>query len=287
MQHRIELFWIVFLLLSTGVSAASAQIRVTTSPDVTLELGTNLEVAGDDQVAIGASQTSTVYVPPIPGLPESSAIAAYAVLDDGIGATSLFTFESDVPLPGGIVARRGDVVAVDGTGALSIQLDASAIGIPESVVTDALVSDGPALYLSFDGTVALPGGVLAADEDLVRWDGAAFALAFDGSAVGVDPSLDLDAADRTDGAWALSFDAAGIVGGVPFADEDVLAFSPAAGAWSPNLVFEGAAVDPDWAGGDLVAFAVPEAGFVAMLASGTLLLIGLRAGRAREARIAA
>lgn len=287
MQLRIDLFWIVFLLLSIGVSAASAQIRVTTSPDVTLELGTNLQVVTDDRFAIGFSQPSGVYVPPLSGLPESAAIAAYAVLDDGVGATSLLTFESDVPLPGGIVARRGDVVAVDGSGAFSIQLDASAIGIPDGFVTDALVSDGLALYLSFDATVALPGGVLAADEDLVRWDGAAFALAFDGSAVGVDPSLDLDAADRTDGFWAVSFDAGGIVAGVPFADEDVLAYSPAAGSWSPNLVFEGAAVDPNWAAGDVEAFAVPEAGIVTMLASGTLLLIVVRGRRTRADRIAA
>jgi hypothetical protein len=184
-----------------------------------------------------------------------------------------------VLLPGGILARRGDVVSVIGTGTYAIVFDARAVGIPDGIATDALVSLGPDLVLSFDGTVDLGGGVVAADEDLVRWNGAAFALVFDGSAAGLDESLDLDAADRTENFWALSFDTGGIVNGVSFLDEDVLAYSPITGAWSPNRVFEGAAVDPDWAAADLEAFAVPEAGAAAMLASGGLLLVVLRRGR--------
>jgi hypothetical protein len=270
-----------------GVSAASAQIRVTTSPDVTLELGTNLQAVDDGRLAIGSSQPSAVYVPPFSGIPASAAIAAYDVLDDGIGATSLLSFESDVELPGAILARRGDVVAVVGSGSYSILLDASAVGIPDGVVTDALASVGPDLVLSFDGTVDLGGGLIAADEDLVRWNGAAFVLAFDGSAAGLDESLDLDAVDRTGNIWAVSFDTGGIVNGVPFQDEDVLAYSNVAGAFSPNLVFEGAAVDPDWAAADVEAFAVPEAGTIEMLGWGGLVLLGLRRGRLRSDRIGA
>ncbi|MBY0401240.1 hypothetical protein K2X89_13155, partial [Myxococcota bacterium] len=272
MQHRIAVLGASLVLIWTSAQSASAQVQVTTVPDVTLELGINQQVVDDGHSAIGRSQPSAIWVEPLAGLPVSAAIAAYDVLDDGIGRTRLVSFESDVLLPGPLVARRGDVVSVVGAGIFAMHLDVSTIGVPVGVITDALVSIGNELFLSFDGTVVLGGGVVAADEDLVRWNGAAFTLAFDGSAAGVDPALDLDAADRMDASWALSFDAGGVVAGIAFADEDVLAYSPSAAAWNPTPVFKGAFVDPDWIAGDVQAIAVPEPDTIVLLAAGGLTL---------------
>lgn len=268
---RILLAVVPWLLVTTAMQAA-AQIRIEVAPDVTLELGSNHQVVDDGHVANGGAVPSPVWVEPLTGVPAGAAIAAYDVLDDGVGATRLFSFESDVELPGGLVARRGDVVAVLGSGSYSMQLDVSTIGIPNGVVTDALASVGTALFLSFDRTIDLGGGIVAADEDLVRWDGAAFALAFDGSAAGLDPAIDLDAVDRTGNAWAFSFDTGGEVSGIPFADDDVLTWSPATGAWNPVPIYRGAAIDSDWESGDVAAIAVPEANALAMAATGVMLV---------------
>jgi hypothetical protein len=123
---------------------------------------------------------------------------------------------------GGVVARPGDVVRYDGV-AYSIEFDAAAAGLPSGVETDATSLSANGLLLSFDTTVDLGGGLVVADEDLVHWNGATFALAMDGSAEGLDSALDVDAAqDLGGGALVMSFDIAGTIGGIDFADEDVV-----------------------------------------------------------------
>jgi ankyrin repeat protein len=113
-----------------------------------------------------------------------------------------------------------------------------------------------ALLLSFDVAVDL-GGVRADDEDLVSFDGAAYALVFDGSAEGVDPGLDLDgAAYAGEGRYALSFDGPGSLGGVSFADEDVITLKP--GVAGVQLFFDASAVHAGWTEADLDAVALPQ-----------------------------
>lgn len=91
---------------------------------------------------------------------------------------------------------------------------------------------------------------MAADEDLVRWNGASFSMAFDGSAAGLDSSLDIDAAQDLGGnSFAMSFDTTGEIGGIVFADEDVVRFDGT--NWT--LVFDGSAANSNWAAADLDA----------------------------------
>ena len=93
--------------------------------------------------------------------------------------------------------------------------------------------------LSFDTAVAF-AGFTAEDEDLVRVSDSSFSLFFDGSAAGVAPGLDLDAAERlSNGHLLLSFDGSGSLGGVSFDDEDVLEHDPDAGTW--ELAYNGSA----------------------------------------------
>ena len=96
------------------------------------------------------------------------------------------------------------------------------------VMTDATSLAPGGLLLSFDTTVDLGAGLIAADEDLVRWNGSSFSLAFDGSTEGLDPSLGIDAAqDLGGGAFMISFDTTGQIAGIVFDDEDVLRFDGA------------------------------------------------------------
>jgi hypothetical protein len=141
---------------------------------------------------------------------------------------------------------------------------------------------GSDLLLSFDTTVDLGGGLVAADEDVVQWSGASFSLVFDGSAEGIAEGLDLDGAhDAGGGALGLSFDASGSVGGVSFDDEDVLLFDAAGPSWS--LVYDGSAQHAELTAADVEAIALPEPDQLALLVGGVALLalLGRLSGRGR------
>jgi len=90
-------------------------------------------------------------------------------------------------------------------------------------------------------------------------------------ALGVDAAQDLGG-----GGYLISFDSAGIVGGVVFHDEDVVQY--ANGAWS--VAIDGSASDADWVPADLDAVQVAEP--VCAAASGAAALA--LAGRARQRR---
>ena len=90
------------------------------------------------------------------------------------------------------MARPGDVMRLQGA-IYSFEFQASLAGLPRGILTDAVSAGAAGLLLSFDTSVDIGGGVLAHDEDLVLWDGAAFTLFLDASAYGVAQGLDLDA----------------------------------------------------------------------------------------------
>src|SRR6185369_16990968 len=102
-----------------------------------------------------------------------------------------------------------DVVRWNGA-AYTLAFQGRPRGIPPGVNVDAVAVRGTSLLLSFDVAVDF-GSFRADDADLVLWDGAAFSLFFDAAAAGVDPGLDLDAADylECNGHLLLSFDGSG------------------------------------------------------------------------------
>ncbi|MBN1478329.1 hypothetical protein JXA47_16355 [Candidatus Sumerlaeota bacterium] len=73
-----------------------------------------------------------------------------------------------------------------------------AAALPPHVSINAIDEhhDG-AIFFSLDTDVVLDG-TLYADEDIIQWDGTAFSMAWDGSAWGVPPEVDLDALDVVD-----------------------------------------------------------------------------------------
>jgi hypothetical protein len=155
--------------------------------------------------------------------------------------------------------------------------------VPANAQVDAVSVDGGGLLLlSFDTTVSLGGVGFVDDEDLVQSAGGGlYAMVYDGSAQGIAPSLDLDAAQANPPGpvlW-LSFDGSGAVGAVSFDDEDVLAFDT--GALTYAMYFDASLSDPaDWPAADLVA--VPESGVTLGLAAGAGLLAALRRLRRRD-----
>lgn len=240
--------------------AALAQVAAT--PDVTVDLSgvtvTDEQVAIDDLVGGIALETFAG------SLPAGAEVDAYH--DDGSSGV-LFSVDTTVSLPGGVVARPEDVVRLDGS--FKLVFDGSAEGVPAGVGVDAVTRSGDDhLVLSFDETVVLDG-VTVEDEDIARFDGTLFTLALDASAVGVDRSLDTDAvAAIGPGVWALSFDGHGALGSVNFADEDVVQVNTSGPTFA--LLFDASAEHAGWAPADLGALPEPDA--PSGVSAGALLL---------------
>ncbi len=235
----------MIVLAPAKARALSGLLDLVVSPDVTVDLSAT--VVADDQIAVD-DLGGTATLSSFPGVPVAADLVAYH--DAGSGE-ALLAFDIFVELPGSMTVRQGDVVRYDGVN-YTLEFDADANGVPLGARVDAVTVVGPHLLLSYDITVSL-AGVVAGDEDLVRWDGAVFSLFFDGSAAGVAGGLDLDGAHRLpNNHLLLSFDGSGEVGSpaVSFADEDVLEYSPllpAASAW--ELAYDGSAAHSGWGGG--------------------------------------
>lgn len=253
---------------------ASAQSTLGVSPDITIALGPGGLVVQDEDVVVD-NQLGVVLLEDLGPLPGAAEVVGHAIAANG---DRLFVLANTTSLAGGVTAAGGDVVRYDGV-AFSIELDASSVGIPRGVLIDAVSIAPTGLLVSFDTTVALSGGLVAADEDLVRWDGADFTAALDASSAGVATTLDVDAAqDLGGGTFLVSFDTSGSVGGVSFDDEDVLRYDGA--SWT--LEIDASSLDADWRAADLDALQVPEPGTAIALAFGAGALA--RLARRRAAR---
>ena len=265
--NRLAFTLVSSLLALSIANMAPAQEFISASSDVTTGLAGG-GLARDHDVIVKSPQT-IAWQQSLGGLPESSAVTAYSL---GPNTFRYVAFETTTLLPGGTVARPGDVALSKDDGPYALIFDASAAGVPDGIQTDAFsITRANAVFvLSFDTTVALPGGVVAADEDLVSWsvlDG--FQLAFDGSAAGVPRALDIDAAhDLGRDEYLVSFDTSGALGGIAFDDEDVLRWDGS--AWS--LYTDGSAESLIAGGADLDALAVPEPRLVTALGIAVLAL---------------
>jgi hypothetical protein len=241
---------------SLAAAAASGQ-SFEVSPDTTTMLGgvvvDRRQPAEDDGVTI----VPTALGPSAPGitLPNGANLDAFDRLPSGevVFSTDITVAIAGLAAPG--VAGPSDVVLVDGTGP-AIVFSASTAGLPAGTDIDAVALESDSdLLLSFDTTVSV-GGVVVDDEDVVRIDGGGGApvIVYDGSVQGVAAGLDLDAAYRSldDDHLLLSFDGSGVLGGVPFDDEDVLDWNPVGGAYA--FAYDGSAAPASWqTGADLDA----------------------------------
>lgn len=258
----------VALLLPLLLPLSAGAVDVAASPDVMVSLSgapvRDREAAIDDQLG-------GLLIENFGGLPDGVDVDA---LQQEIGGRTLFSTDVTIEFPGPVVATPDDVVRTNGF-SYALEFDGATHGVPEGVNLDAVgrLPSGE-LLLSFDVAVEL-GGVRADDEDLLRFDGSAFTLFFDGSAQGVNPDLDLDGvAYAGEGRIGVSFDGAGSLGGVSFQDEDVITLLPGGGG-PVKLFFDASAAHAGWADADLDAVAIPEPGSPTGLAAGVALLAGL------------
>jgi hypothetical protein len=223
------------------VSALTPLTGLHVSTDITTTLGSltvgDQDLAYDD-LAGGVS-------PALTGLPAAADLASYHRDADG---TQLLVFDTTVVLPGNITATPRDVVRWNGS-SYSLLFVGAVAGVPGGAAIDVVTRSGADLVLSLDVDAALGGGTYA-DEDLVRYDGASFTSFFDASGAGLDPALDVDAADvLSNGRLLLSLDGSGTVAGLSFDDEDALEVGLDGAGW--QMAYDGSARHPEWAAADL------------------------------------
>jgi hypothetical protein len=265
--------------LAASPGPARAQLEFSASPDVALDLAVtsvlDREAVRDDGAGLALLD-----------LPALDAGVDLVALDAQADGSLLFSLDVTASLPGALIARPSDVVRKDGA-LYTLAFDGGAHNFRSGVGVDAVgrLPSGE-LILSFDVAVDL-GSVRADDEDLVSFDGSAFALLLDASAQGFDPALDLDGvAYAGEGRLAVSFDATGERERVFFDDEDVLTFQPGGPDPHVNLLYDASAVSAAWEPADLDAVALPEPGATSATALGALLvaLLSRRASRTRRPR---
>ncbi len=200
-------------------------------------------------------------------LPIEAALSAIGV---DSGGNALFAVETTTSLPGGLVAEPRDVIRFDGSD-FSLIFDGSTEGIPRNARIDGISFRGQRL-LSFDTTIRLGRGLVVADEDVVEWAAGGFVspLYLDGSEAGLDAGLDIDAID----AWSplhitVSFDTSGIVGGLPFDDDDLLTYDRKNELWFLNQ--DPSALEPGLEASDVTGLVyVPEPTGLGVLGFGLL-----------------
>lgn len=127
------------------------------------------------------------------GLPGKADVNAFAFVDN----TIYLSFDKPTAVPGLGAVDDSDIVAYNrNTGAFTLWFDGSAAGLSaKGENIDALTFDaGGALLISTTGNFNA-GGLKGKDEDLFRWDGSQWSLAFDGSAAGLPKAADIA------GAW--------------------------------------------------------------------------------------
>jgi len=245
MRSTVQLMALLALLLAQQAMAAIGTVRL--SPDTTLLL--SAQTVADENLAED-DLTGAVALQDVGAVPRAAGLAAYHLLENG---DQLLVLDTAVSLPGPVIARSNDIVRYDGA-AYTLEFVGSNRDVPHGARIDALtLAENGDLLLSFDVTTALPS-VVAQDEDLVRFDGVdQYELFFDGSAEGLDPGLDLDAAhfDADSGHLLISLDSGGTAAGTVFSDEDILEYDPIGEAWT--IAYDGSAEHGAWAGGDLVA----------------------------------
>jgi len=162
--------------------------------------------------------------------PPAAALTPVAAL--GVSADTAVTL-------GGSTAGDEDLLRDDLAGGVSLAL--GGLPAPADLAAYHLDFDGAHL-LVFDVTVGLPGAVTATPRDVVRWNGSAYTILLAGAAAGIPNGAAIDALSRGGAGLVLSFDIDTAIGGVDFADEDLVRYQ--AGAFTMLFDGSGNGIDP-------------------------------------------
>lgn len=233
------------LFAAGGAWAVTPLTKIRYAPDVTTVLsGTTVGPANvaEDNLA------GTVTLVGIGVIPDGARLDGYAVASNG---DQFLSFDTAVVL-GGTTFQRNDVIRYAGS-IYSLALSGSAAGIPDGVDVKDVALRATNLLLSFDSEFST-GSVTFTPRDVAEWNGTTLSKIFDGVAAGIPDGVGIDGLHLLPNSHLLlSFDVAGVVGGVTFSHEDILEYTPGPGTW--EMAYAGAGAQPaGWGAADLTAF---------------------------------
>ncbi len=280
---------------SAGSTCGSPSGTGSISTTVNLASGGSATFAVNGTVASGASgtlvNTATVTAPV--GVTDPNAANNSATDTDTIqvGPTvvAYFSTTGNTAVPG--VAGTNDdadIYAYRSDGSYARTFDASTTGVPGDANVDAFIYKGPNdIYLSFNnnGGVNLTGLNGVQDEDIVRWNGTAWSLYFDGSDVGLGNggnNEDVRAFSLLpDGSLVIStVGSASVGGGISGVQQDLLRCAPGTfgvattcGPWS--VYFDGSDVAMTQGGEAITYTKVLDNGTIQLRTSGSFSVSGL------------
>jgi len=183
-------------------------------------------------MSIHAPRGATAPLWPLAALLIAIALAAPA------SAQSTVSLSPDVTIAVGganLVVQDEDVVVDNQLGIVLLE-SLGTLSPANDVLGHAVDANGHRLF-TLANAASLPGGVFARGGDVVRFDGAAYSIAFDATAEGVPAGARTDAVSLAPGGLLLSFDTTVNLGGTVADDEDLVRWS--GGAFS--LAFDGSA----------------------------------------------
>jgi uncharacterized repeat protein (TIGR01451 family) len=239
-------------ILAAGLSVAGGAWAVTplsklrVSPDITTVLsGTTVGPAdvGEDNLA------GMVSLVNIGTIPDGAHLDGYAVATNG---DQLLSFDTALTL-GASTFQRNDVIRYNGS-TYTLEFSGGANGVPDGVDIKDIALHGTNLLLSFDSAFAA-GSTTFYPQDVAEWNGSALTKFFDGVAAGIPDGMAIDGLHLLpNGHLLLSFDTAGVIGGLTFNHEDIAEYTPGSpGTW--EFAYVGAAAQPTgWGAADLTAF---------------------------------
>ena len=212
-EVEVRLCSLVCVVVAAGLTAlpttASDLVRIVTSVDAATRFGTTAAKARD-LVSLRADGGGVQVLTALGSvLPDGVDVDAISLLDD-----NLVVFSTDVSFnAGGIDADDEDIVLND-RGVLSVIFDGSAAGLPASADIDAVhvLSLSPVDFLySVDAPIEV-GGIVIADDDIVRFDGATHTVVRTGASLIGDETAraDVDALwfDPSGNEYVISLDVA-------------------------------------------------------------------------------
>jgi hypothetical protein len=210
---RARVVSLVCMVVAAGLTAvpttASDLVRIVTSVDAATRFGTTAARARD-LVSLRADGAGVQVLTALGNvLPDGVDIDAISLLDD-----NTVVFSTSVSfIAGGIEADDEDLLHWDRS-TLTLVFDGSAAGFPEKADIDAVhvLSLNPVdLLYSVDAPVEV-GGILIADDDIVRFDGATHVVVRTGAALIGDETAraDVDALwfDPSGNEYVISLDVA-------------------------------------------------------------------------------
>jgi hypothetical protein len=251
---------LAIITLAESLSAQTELDRILVSSDI----HARIEDPNDGAFTLG--RDSTIFDLDGDGFGDGFAPFPAGISRDGLDITGFhlsprrYSIDTAIIISGQPV-RPNDIFFFDGFGVPQLALFGRAEGIPENARIDAVSVDPDTgdLVFSLDITATL-GGVIYFPTDVIRWDGTAFSLYFNGLELfQMQPGANIDAAhvldaDRLLVSVSTPTTVPGGPGGFFVQDDDVLEVERATGNFNPllalrdaNSSWEAAGIDALWA----------------------------------------